>query len=143
MVDLYREAVTQGSILILNFDDNDLNEFKYDKLYDPDIDKLIGQDALPTEIWRPHSFADFDFLAHQGFLDASIEDEHERHAHLEALQTSRFGFFVWSKEKFSEDFSDECLLKAFKKRFFKSLPLQHINLIFVQDVADRSPIDEN
>jgi len=42
MVDLYREAVTQGSILILNFDDNDLNEFKYDKLYDPDIDKLIG-----------------------------------------------------------------------------------------------------
>jgi len=62
MVELYREAVTQGSVLILNFDQHDLNEFKYDKLYDPDIHKLIGVNAIPEQIWSPNSFSDYDFL---------------------------------------------------------------------------------
>lgn len=78
MVDLYREAVTQGSVLILNFDQNDLNEFHYDKLYDPDVDKLIGVNGIPEEIWSPHAFSDYDFLVKQGFLDGRVEEEEEK-----------------------------------------------------------------
>ena len=70
-----------------------------------------------------------------------MEEEEEKQAQYEALQIDRFGFFIWSKEKFSEDLDEDALLAAFQKRYAKSLPLQHINLIHVNDVADKSPVE--
>jgi len=45
---------------------------------------------------------------------------------------SVFQFMLWSKEKFSEDFEDAELLRLFRKRFEKPLPLNSINMVLIQ-----------
>jgi len=47
MQDLFKEALTQGTWLILNFDQHDPSDFTYPQLYDPDIDHLVGLTGLP------------------------------------------------------------------------------------------------
>ena len=48
---------------------------------------------------------------------------------LSGLQS--FQLMMWSKQKFSEDCNEEELLEAFACRFKSSLPLKHIDLVFV------------
>ena len=70
-----------------------------------------------------------------GVIDSTM-DENSKIAAFANLQFQNFNFLVWSKEKISNDSSDEELLQRFKKRFEKSLPLQSINLIYVNGLEE-------
>lgn len=43
---------------------------------------------------------------------------------------------VWTKEVFASELSEEELLAAFKKRFARSLPMNKVDLVFVESVDD-------
>jgi len=50
-----------GSI-VLNFDESEDDPKAWRELYDPDIDQLFGNDALPNQIWRFNELAKRDVL---------------------------------------------------------------------------------
>mmetsp|Transcript_11929 Transcript_11929/g.15232 ORF Transcript_11929/g.15232 Transcript_11929/m.15232 type:complete len:83 (-) Transcript_11929:147-395(-) len=52
-------------------------------------------------------------------------------------------FSVFSKTKFDENMDDAALIEAAKKRFERSLPLQHIDIVLVQSLDEAPPIEEN
>jgi hypothetical protein len=54
------------------------------------------------------------------------------------LALDRFRLLAWSKEKMSEEKTEEELLEAFKKRYGKALPINAINMVFVTDVSDKT-----
>ena len=68
-----------------------------------------------------------------GVIDR-MDDENTKIAAFSNLHFKTFQFILWSKFKLSEDLKDEDLIKKFYDRFEKSLPLQSINLIFVESL---------
>ena len=68
-----------------------------------------------------------------GVIDR-LDDENTKIAAFSNLHFKTFQFILWSKFKLSEDLKDEELIKKFYDRFEKSLPLQSINLIFVESL---------
>jgi len=52
-------------------------------------------------------------------------------------------FSVFSKTKFDENMDDAQLLEAAKKRFDRSLPLQHIDIVLVQSLDEAPVVEEN
>lgn len=68
-----------------------------------------------------------------GVIDR-MDDENTKIAAFSNLHFKTFQFILWSKFKLSEDLKDEELIKKFYDRFEKSLPLQSINLIFVESL---------
>jgi hypothetical protein len=65
-----------------------------------------------------------------GVID-KYDDENTKISIFSNLNFKLFQFLLWSKFKLSEDLSDERLLKEFRKRFERSLPLHSINMIFI------------
>jgi len=115
------------------FDDflEDQNKRNWKELYDPDIDHLFNENCLPTELWTPQNFKDRSLMEKIGVIDPSSAEE-DKEEKFNSLLFDNFGFYVWSKEKWSEGLSDAELMGKFKKRFEKNLPLKYINFIFVQ-----------
>jgi len=72
-----------------------------------------------------------------GFLDEAKERE-ELEEDYQQLPLHNYGFLVWSKEKWSNDLSEEQLQVKFSKRYCQSLPTQHINFVFVNDVSNQA-----
>lgn len=68
-----------------------------------------------------------------GVIDR-MDDENTKIAAFSNLHFKTFQFILWSKFKLSEDLPDDDLIKKFYDRFEKSLPLQSINLIFVESL---------
>ena len=109
-------------VMLLNFDELPEEPNQWIDLFDPDIDHLFGNDALPTQIWRFNDFAKRDVMENCGVI-ARLEDENSRIAAFSNLNFKLFQFLLISKFKLSEDLSDETLLSKFRKRFERSLPL--------------------
>lgn len=64
-----------------------------------------------------------------GTDESTAEEKDEKY---NSIDFEMHDFILWSKEKYSETLSEEELLKKFKKRFEKNLPLKHINLLFIE-----------
>ena len=63
----------------------------------------------------------------------STSDDYEQmQRDYEALELTKFDFYVYSKFRVSADLSEEDILKTVKKRFDHSLPLKNCNLLLVQ-----------
>ena len=122
-------------MIFLNFDElpGDPNQW-YD-LFDPDIDNLIGNDALPPQIWKFNEFAKREVMEACGVIDR-IDDENTKITAFSNLNFRAFQFMLWSKFKLSQDLDDDQLVKRFYQRFEKSLPLHSINMIFVESLDD-------
>lgn len=56
--------------------------------------------------------------------------EEQKQEQYEQLHINTFDVYMWSKEKYSEAMQKEELLKAIYKRYAKSLPLKHLNVVF-------------
>ncbi len=120
-------------MIILNFDDNNVEEDPYPKMYDPDIRDILGNDAIPQEIWRHQDLLIPQVLEECGIIPGQLDDEQQEEA-IEGLKLDSFRFCVWSKTKLSQDQSDDALVEAFKKRFGKSLPLHSLDMVFVESL---------
>jgi hypothetical protein len=70
-----------------------------------------------------------------GVIDRA-EDENTKISIFSGLNFKLFQFLLWSKFKLSEDFADDRLLREFRKRFERSLPLNSINMVFIQSLQD-------
>lgn len=107
------------------------------ELYDPDIDHLFNQQCLPTQLWHAHDLASMEVINQVKLLEPNASEE-EKEDKLNSItrfdEITQFGFYVWSKERMDERLSDEDLMKQFKKRFDKNLPLKYINLVFLQGI---------
>lgn len=60
-------------------------------------------------------------------------------AHLEEVKheyAANINFSVFSQTKFDENLDDEVLLEQARKRYNRSLPLHHIDLVLVQSLED-------
>ncbi|CDW71335.1 phosphatidylinositol-4-phosphate 5-kinase-like protein [Stylonychia lemnae] len=123
---------TQGRLYLL-FDEfyNQYDAKNWKELYDPDIDHLICNNCITPAIWQPQNFASFDVMVQCRIIDPSLSDD-EKQEKFSQLNFNPFAFNVWSKERFSESLEESELLKMFKKRFDKNLPLKYINLIFLE-----------
>ena len=69
-------------------------------------------------------------------------------AHLEEVKheyAANINFSVFSKTKFDENLDDAELIEQARRRFERSLPLHHIDLVLVQSLEDapRAEEDEN
>ena len=53
------------------------------------------------------------------------------------LGLDHFMFMVWSKTKYDWEQSDEELLAAFKKRFTHCLPIDYLDMVLVDDIAEK------
>lgn len=132
------------------------------EMYDPDLSHLINSHVLPlpNEIWRPQDLRVQDLMLKVGVLHADY-DEATLSERYQQIQFDSFDFLLWSKYKLKEKdlhaagtkaanathgdaeakakaeatAIDEALLAAFKKRFERSLPLSHLNVIFVENSA--------
>ena len=115
------------------FDDSleDADKRRWKELYDPDIDHLFQDQCLPGELWTPQDFKSRDLMEKLGMFEDGLSEE-DKDEKFSSLQFDTFDFFVWSKEKWSEQLSDADLMAKFKKRFEKNLPLKYINCVFVQ-----------
>ena len=56
---------------------------------------------------------------------------------------NNMNFTVFSKTKFDENMTDEQLLEVAKKRFERSLPLHHIDIVLVQSLEDATSPEDN
>lgn len=94
-------SINTGGIIILKFDETDNPSPKdWMEMYDPDIDKIIGNDSLPSQIWRPADLQKRPVMEACGVIDRNL-DENSRIAAFSNLQFDIFRFILWSKEKFS------------------------------------------
>ena len=60
-------------------------------------------------------------------------------AHLEVIKheyAANLNFSVFSKTKFDENLEEDDLIEMARKRFERSLPLHHIDLVMVQSLED-------
>ena len=123
-------------IIFLNFDElpGDPNQW-YD-LFDPDVDNIIGNDCLPPQIWRFNEFAKREVMENCGVIDR-IDDENTKITAFSNLNFKTFQFMLWSKFKLSEELTHDELVQKFYERFEKSLPLNNINMIFVQNLRQQ------
>ena len=87
-------------------------------------------EATLTERFSQIQFDNFDFLLWSKFK----LKEKDLHASGTKAANAAHGD-AEAKAKAEETAIDEALLAAFKKRFEKSLPLSHINLIFIESHA--------
>lgn len=65
-------------------------------------------------------------------MDPSAATEEDYENKLDSMNFANFGFYVWSKERFNADLSDDELMAKFNKRFEKNLPIKYINLVFIE-----------
>ena len=66
-------------------------------------------------------------------------------AHLEVIKheyAANLNFSVFSKTKFDENLEEDELIELTKKRFERSLPLHHIDLVMVQSLEDAPRAEE-
>jgi hypothetical protein len=122
-------------IIILNFDELQEDAKAWTELFDPDIAHLFGNEALPNQIWRFNEFAKREVMESCGVIDR-VEDENTKISIFSGLNFKLFQFLLWSKFKLSEDLPDDRLLREFRKRFERSLPLNSINMVFIQSLQD-------
>ena len=62
---------------------------EWKELYDPDINKLIGIDGLPKEIWRIQDLQKRQLLEQCGVIDPD-QDENSKKAAFQNLQFDHF-----------------------------------------------------
>lgn len=70
-------SVHSQGIINLYFDECEGDQKSWKELYDPDIDDLFGNDALPYQIWRFNQFAKREVMESIGVIDR-YEDENAR-----------------------------------------------------------------
>jgi hypothetical protein len=74
MLDLFAQSVAQGELILLNLDEHDNNDLKYNHLFDPDIDKIIGVGSIPQEIWRPQALNNREIFENIGMIDRNQDN---------------------------------------------------------------------
>ena len=121
-------------------------------------------DPLPAQLWHPAALRNLDLMVKLGLVPTEdLPDDDSRQQALSErfaqLPLDSFDFLLWTKTKLSETAAhtaghkahskaegeakahaeqqavEEELLRAFRKRFERSLPLQNVNLIFVESAA--------
>ena len=135
--------LTPGRLYLLfdQFEENERYKTKskegWLELYDPDIDHLFNSQCLPPQIWHAHDLASTQVIDQLKILAPNATEEEKEQKLTEITRfddVNSFGFYVWSKERFDERLSDEELMRKFKKRFDKNLPLKYINLVFLHSL---------
>ncbi len=129
-------SLTWGTSLVLLVDDfvNDYEKKNWKQLYDPDISHLINSQWLSPIVWKPKDLASRETAIQLGLIGNNPDEEEKQRdwENLDKTNLEKFQFILWSKEKYSEQLTDAELLAKLKKRFEKSLPLKHLNLLFLE-----------
>jgi hypothetical protein len=159
----YLEQIAMGEPAVCHMIvDESAHQEHWEHHYDPDLLCFIfGRGGIPMEAWRGNQIFSRDAVTHQmpacvvDALAMSTEqammemepeegDERTEEEIFEAMMEARLHesrerclnqLAVFSKTKFSQELSDDELLKAFVTRFERTLPLNMCDCLLVESLA--------
>lgn len=120
-------AATEGAVLVLNLDESLV---KYEELYYPDLYDLFSPTSFPHSVFTPHTFKR-DRDAWNTFRAAENYTIHQD-----------FSVVVYSKTKLEEGLEDSEVLRRFKRKFARVVPLDNIDCILVSHAIEEEPLEE-
>ena len=120
------KVMKEGGVIIFDLDDSPC---RYTEKYDPDYKQFYDRSAIHQHIWDPEKLLHKEVWTQYSGIEELPSKQY-------TVSYKIYQVVVWSKFRIDSNEDDPTILEKVELKFNKTLPLDHLNLLFCVALDD-------